>query len=311
MKRWLLWPAVILSFYAQAQSPTLTAEQAVREIYAKYKGIAREPYFGETGEQALTSLRMQESIALNNNLTLPGNIGSLDYDPICDCQDYGELVLENIVITQTDASHADAVVHFRLFKDDKEKIMQTLKMVAEKGHWVIDDIISQHGSLWLSINNDNEKTLAALAALQKNKPEEFVGELFKHIADYDWPWTWVVSDAYRQGIMAFYKTTFQAGSITDDDMQTERQFIFDNPICFGDEALFSRVDEISVLEETANNARIHVRIALTNGSSEEQDLLLQRREGKWEITDFIRHGSGSLLKQMEEKTVARLKQGTE
>lgn len=307
MRRWLLWLAFALSFYTQAQSPTQTAEQAIREIYAKYKGIAREPYFGQTGEQALTSLRMQKSITLNNDLTLPGNIGSLDYDPICDCQDYSELVLENIAITQTDASHADAVVRFRPFKDDKEKITQTLKMVAEKGRWVIDDIISQHGSLWQSINNDNEKTLAMLAALQKDKPEEFVGELFKHIADYDWPWTWVVSDAYRQGVMAFYKTTFRAGSTTDDDMQTERQFIFDNPICFGDEALFSRVDEIRVLEETANNARIHVRIALTNGSSEEQDLLLQRREGKWEITDFIRPGSGSLLMRMEEKTATRLK----
>lgn len=308
MKRWLLWLAFALSFYTQAQSPTQTAEQAVREIYAKYKGAAREPYFGDTGKQTLTSLRMQESITLNNNLTLPGNIGSLDYDPVCDCQDYSELVLENVTVSQTDASHADAEVRFRPFKDDKEKITQTLKMVAEKGLWVIDDIISQHGSLWQSINNDNEKTLAALAALQKDKPEEFIGELFKHIADYDWPWTWVVSDAYRQAVMAFYKTTFRAGSTTDDDMQTERQFIFDNPICFGDEALFARVDEIRVLEKTVNNARIHVRIALTNGSNEEQDLLLQRREGKWEITDFIRPGSGSLLKQMAEKTAERLKQ---
>ncbi len=47
--------------------------------------------------------------------------------------------------------------------------------------------------------------------------------------------------------------------IPDEDMQIERQFIYDNPICFGEESLFSRVDEIRVLEKTADSARIHVR----------------------------------------------------
>ncbi|EAN08564.1 hypothetical protein EfaeDRAFT_0006 [Enterococcus faecium DO] len=37
------------------------------------------------------------------------------------------------------------VVRFRIFKDDKEKTTQTLKMVAENGRWVIDDIVSNHG----------------------------------------------------------------------------------------------------------------------------------------------------------------------
>ncbi len=79
------------------------------------------PYFGETGERAITSARIQQALTLNDNLTLPGNIGWLDYDPVCDCQDFGDLVLESVAITQTDADHADAVVRFRIFKDDKEK----------------------------------------------------------------------------------------------------------------------------------------------------------------------------------------------
>ena len=45
----------------------------------------------------------------------------------CDCQDFGDLVLESVAITQTDADHADAVVRFRIFKDDKEKTTQTLE----------------------------------------------------------------------------------------------------------------------------------------------------------------------------------------
>lgn len=99
-------------------------------------------------------------------------------------------MLESVAITQTDADHADAVVRFRIFQDDKEKTSQTLKMVAENGRWVIDDIVSNHGSVLQAVNSENEKTLAAIASLQKEQPEAFVAELFEHIADYSWPWTW-------------------------------------------------------------------------------------------------------------------------
>lgn len=308
MKIILLFLAALASFTVQAQPPSQTVEQTVRQIYQNYKSDASTPYFGETGERAITSARIQQALTLNDNLTLPGNIGWLDYDPVCDCQDFGDLVLESVAITQPDADHADAVVRFRIFKDDKEKTMQTLKMVAENGRWVIDDIVSNHGSVLQAVNSENEKTLAAIASLQKEQPEAFVAELFEHIADYSWPWTWVVSDSYRQAVNAFYKTTFMTANNPDEDMQIERQFIYDNPICFGEESLFSRVDEIRVLEKTTDSARIHVRFTLTNGNNEEQELILQRREGKWEIADFIRPNSGSLLKQIEAKTAARLKQ---
>ncbi len=78
-------------------------------------------------------MRIQQALTLNDNLTLPGNIGWLDYDPVCDCQDLAIWCSENVAITQTDADHADAVVRFRMSKDDKEKTTQTLKMVAENG----------------------------------------------------------------------------------------------------------------------------------------------------------------------------------
>lgn len=152
------------------------------------------------------------------------------------------------------------------------------------------------------------KNAGRFSFVAKEQPEAFVAELFEHIADYSWPWTWVVSDSYRRAVNAFYKTTFKTANNPDEDMQIERQFIYDNPICFGEESLFSRVDEIRVTEKTADSARIHVRFTLTNGNNEEQELVLQRREGKWEIADFIRPNSGSLLKQIEAKTAARLKQ---
>ena len=131
MKIILLFLAALASFTVHAQPPSQTVEQTVRHIYQNYKSDATAPYFGETGERAITSARIQQALTLNDNLTLPGNIGWLDYDPVCDCQDFGDLVLESVAITQTDADHADAIVRFRIFQDDKEKTSQTLKMVAE------------------------------------------------------------------------------------------------------------------------------------------------------------------------------------
>ncbi len=49
----------------------------------------------------------------------------------------------------------------------------------------------------------------------------------------------MVSDSYRQAVNAFYKTTFKTANNPDEDMPIERQFIYDNPICFGEESLFS------------------------------------------------------------------------
>ncbi|STJ15920.1 Uncharacterised protein [Escherichia coli] len=43
---------------------------------------------------------------------------------------------------------------FRIFQDDKEKTSQTLKMVAENGRWVIDDIVSNHGSVLQAVNSE-------------------------------------------------------------------------------------------------------------------------------------------------------------
>lgn len=88
------------------------------------------------------------------------------------------------------------------------------------------------------------KNTGRYSFVAKEQPEAFVAELFEHIADYSWPWTWVVSDSYRRAVNAFYKTTFKTANNPDEDMPIERQFIYDNPICFGEESLFSRVDEI-------------------------------------------------------------------
>ena len=146
MKIILLFLAALASFTVHAQPPSLTVEQTVRHIYQNYKSDATAPYFGETGERAITSARIQQALILNDNLTLPGNIGWLDYDPVCDCQDFGDLVLESVAITQTDADHADAVVRFRIFKDDKEKTKELSLRLSKE---LIDTVHEYFNGLYI------------------------------------------------------------------------------------------------------------------------------------------------------------------
>lgn len=307
MKLFLLIPAILIPYIALAQPPSLDVEKTVRNIYQHYKQESRSLFFANNNGQVIISAQMQSAITLNNKLTLPGDSSWLDFDPVCNCQDYSELELDNVAITLMDARQADAIVQFHTFHDDSEKTTLTLKMVTENGRWVIDDIISDYGSILKEINDENGKTLAILAALQKEEPEAFVTELYAHIADGDWPWTSIVSENYHQAVNDFHKLTFKVDTNLDADRQIEMQCIYANPLTDGIETLFSHIKEIRTLEKTDNSARIFVRFALTSGKFKEQVIVLQRRDKKWEITDFIRPDSGSLLKQIETQIALRLK----
>ncbi|EJZ3853596.1 DUF3828 domain-containing protein [Salmonella enterica] len=344
MKHILLLLSFFLTIPALARTPPLSPEQTVRQIYHSYEIESDSLYFGDTTEKSLISTRMKNVILLNDRLTLPGDIGWLDSDPLCDCQEYDHLVLENITIHQTDVSHADATVQFRPFKDSPEAITQTLKLIAEGDRWLIDDIISPQGSLWQAINSENQKTLASLRSLQRERPQHFVRELFNRLDDYSWPWTWVVSAQYRQAVNDYSQTAYKNNDIPafgrlshfawpwrwttssayrnafladapitiepdndqDTEMETDKLYFYANPIFFGKESQFARLNSIQVIAENNDRARIHVRFTLTDSSTKVQDLLLHRTQGQWEIEDFIRPDGGSLLKAMQQTTRRRL-----
>ncbi len=62
MKIILLFLSALASFTVHAQPPSQTVEQTVRQIYQNYKSDASTPYFGETGERAITSARIQQAL---------------------------------------------------------------------------------------------------------------------------------------------------------------------------------------------------------------------------------------------------------
>lgn len=65
----------------------------------------------------------------------------------------------------------------------------------------------------LAINSENQKNLASLRSLQRERPQNFVRELFNRLDDYSWPWTWVVSAQYRQAVNDYSQTAYKNNDV--------------------------------------------------------------------------------------------------
>lgn len=302
MKSLATWPlllifALLTTTAAQAGTPPLSPEQTIRQIYQPYSDRSTPVMFGGTQ----VSARMNQAIKLDEQLALPGDVGSLDYDPICNCQDFDNLVLEKITLTPKDAEHVDATVRFRPFKANSDSITQTLNLIVEDNHWVIDDILNGRNSLYQMLNGDNQQKLATLAALQRELPQDYVRALFEHLSDNTWPWTWVLAPDYRQAIEGYKQAVSQMGA----DRSHDGLFLYANPLCNCTETQFVSLDELRLIASTPNSARIHVQLTLGEDAKEAslaQEIKLQRVDGDWMVADIIRLPIGSLLAQMRATT---------
>lgn len=297
MKRLLFLLCIFVSATVQADTPPLSPEQTVRQFYQPYIESTPVATFGGT----MVSARMGQALTLDERLALPGDMGWLDYDPICNCQDFDNLVLEKVAITQKDPAHAEATVRVRPFRDMNESVTQTLSLIMENQRWVIDDVISEQGSLYQQLNASNQQTLAALAALQRERAEDFIRALFDNLSHTPSPWTWVVSPEYRRATENYQRAVSRMGA----DRSYDDLFLYHNPLCDCIETQFVSLNTLSVEESDANHARIQVQLALgenETAASFNQVIVLQRIEEAWTVADVVRSPGGSLLAQMRAAT---------
>ena len=151
--RTLLVLLTVCSFSALAQSP----QDSVERLYQHYTNNAPGVVFDATGAEQVVSTRLMKEVAEDQKLTAEGDVGYLNYDPVCNCQDYDNLVLEQVDIVPHDGQHVDAVVRFRPFSDGPETVTQTLSLVDENGRWLIDDIVNETQSLYQGIKEYNRE----------------------------------------------------------------------------------------------------------------------------------------------------------
>jgi hypothetical protein len=129
--------SLLLAGSAAAQD-LATAKTFVTGLYAAY---AKEPgpdYIGKQAKQvwspALLALMRREAAS-----TPEGDVGALDGDPICNCQDY-KITAVTVSVKATDTTKARADVFF-LNLGRRQLVSLDLVLVGDR--WRVDDVHSQ------------------------------------------------------------------------------------------------------------------------------------------------------------------------
>ena len=149
---------------ASADTPSADvagAETFVRALYARYDA---DPMSVGEMENVRWSARAQALWDANAEAA-GGEVGYLGADPICACQDWGDLSITSVDVTPTGDARADAAVVFSNFG---ETTRQTLKLVNEGGEWRVDDIVWGEGHMMAgepSMAEGLQQSTAELAAV--------------------------------------------------------------------------------------------------------------------------------------------------
>ena len=141
-------------YEAAAKDP----ESFVRALYAVYVagGLTETPPM--PGQDPIYSRMLNAAIITDNNLAKSrngGEVPTLNYDPICGCQDQGVFTLDSLAVTPTGERTADAAV---AFTNDGVATRQTLKLIKEGPMWRVLDVIDADGR---SLNDALIKSIEA------------------------------------------------------------------------------------------------------------------------------------------------------
>jgi hypothetical protein len=105
------------------------------KLYAAYE-TGSPDYLGRDAERTFTPSLL--ALIRRDRATTPsGDVGILDGDPICDCQDTGGLKMTGLVVEPAGPQAARAKATLR-FPDETRSV--TLDLKAIHGHWRIADV---------------------------------------------------------------------------------------------------------------------------------------------------------------------------
>lgn len=129
-----------------------SADTFLQDIYAHYRenGEGIPTSDARVYSRALRTLMHADATAAGE-----GNVGLLDYDPLCDCQDF-DIKTATFVYTPAGKDRLDAAVSFHNL--DADESLHLLLVRAPDG-WRIDDVISKAagGSLRIVLQNELKK----------------------------------------------------------------------------------------------------------------------------------------------------------
>lgn len=148
-----------LAFMLLAAAPSFgqtlaSAKDFVTTLYAAYD---RDPGPDYTAKGAGKNVYSPELLALmrKDEEQAGGEVGALDFDPVCDCQDY---TISNVSIDIDRAAHGRALAKVR-FKNAAQWQHVTLELLPFDGVWRVADIRGTHvKSLLRYLKTETSKT---------------------------------------------------------------------------------------------------------------------------------------------------------
>jgi hypothetical protein len=119
-----------------------TPRQFVERLYAMYGADAKPVVFGEGPQANILTASLSRLIAEDGEAVGNDEVGFLDGDLICDCQDYDEIKLSDLQVRRISSRKAIAIASFHVF-DQPRRVRFSL--VRNRGVWQIDDVWSGDG----------------------------------------------------------------------------------------------------------------------------------------------------------------------
>lgn len=110
-----------------------------------------------------------ELLAENSKLMPANEVRYFKGNPYFDCQNYDGLAVIRINVISNNKKEAIVLVNIRSFKDCWDKKTITLKLVARRDGWGVDDFINQNRRLRASIEQENQMHRAVLSQQTSRK----------------------------------------------------------------------------------------------------------------------------------------------
>src|SRR6202789_2715048 len=93
-----------------------SAEQFLRGLYANYKPHGKSVSFVYPDAKTIVDPAMLKLLKHDQTMSR-GEVGAMDSDPVCNCQDWGTLKVTSLKVTMSGASAASADVTFKNLDD--------------------------------------------------------------------------------------------------------------------------------------------------------------------------------------------------
>ena len=112
----------------------------LESVYARYVDANSAPETLGRDAPRLFSRRLVALIREDQRLAR-GEVGLIDHDPICSCQDWRDLAVRRIDVTVSSATRASAVVEFT---NAGQRVRTRFTLSREAVGWRIDDVREPH-----------------------------------------------------------------------------------------------------------------------------------------------------------------------